>query len=359
MLWSAGATPLRAMALAQVIGRPGGPSQKWLGAAEVLLLCFPQDVFIALQALALVVGWKALWNRLGLRPCPIVSALAVAAAFAAVHGYLLFDCLLYGKTGIRMTPAFFSFLLTPECFLSSASELGLGLLAAGLAAIAASLAGVFWLWRRIAPGLRLSAWLAPVLVGSGLVAMAGRNVLPPQAGYAADNLLLSDELRLVDAVFNRGPSQSEADSQAALALLRPQAERWRPVSPDYPLLKDTEGFVGQKQFEIDIPPGERPHVVLLFMESFRAADVGVLGGSHAASPQFDRLSKEGVLWTNFYSCGMQTTRAVIASLFGIPAWFSEKSPQESNLNTPLVGVADLLNLRGYKIRLFHRHAATI
>ncbi len=329
------------------MSRPGGPSQRWLGGAEVLLLALPQDVFIALQALAAAALLKAVGTRLGLRPRPVASALAIAVAFAIIHFYLLFDCLLYCKTGIRMTPAFFDFLATADCFASSAWELGLGTLAMGTAAIVASLTGVYFTWRRIGPALQFSAWLAPVLLAGGLLALVARNALPPQAGYAADNLLLNDESRLVATVIGQGSRLSEADSRAALELLRPRAERWHSLSPDYPLLKYTEGFFGEKQFEIDLQPGERPHVVFVFMESFRAADVGVLGGKHDASPQFDRLSKEGVLFKNFYCCGIQTTRAVMASLYGLPPWFSEKSPQESNLTVPLIGIAELFNHRGY------------
>ena len=60
-----------------------------------------------------------------------------------------------------------------------------------------------------------------------------------------------------------------ADKAAALKLLAPRAEDYEYVSRDYPLLKRTRGFRGEKQFEINVRPGEQPHVVFLFMESFR------------------------------------------------------------------------------------------
>jgi len=55
----------------------------------------------------------------------------------------------------------------------------------------------------------------------------------------------------------------------------------------------------------------------------------------------------GSFFTNFYGNGAQTTRGVIASLFGIPPCLSTLSAQSSNPDLPLIGIADLLNQRGY------------
>lgn len=352
LLWSVGPTLFRAAVMTQFAPRFPSPWMALSGGAQVLLLSFPQDLFVALQVLLVAVVFKTLLVRAGLPPWRAILSGSLTAAFAIVHIYLLFDCLLYCKTGIRMSPAFLDFLPAAECFSGSAWELGLGLLGAGLAAIMVSLAGVFYLWQRIVPGLRFSLWLAPLLLTSGLLAAASRNAVPPEAGYAADNRILGDESELLAAIFSGSPRLGAADKTAALELLRPQAEHFRPLSPDYPLMKHTDGFFGPKQFEIDVAPGERPHVVFIFLESFRAADVGVLGGRHNASPQFDRLAREGVLFRNFYANGIQTTRAVIASLFGIHPPLTEKSPQESNLHVPLVGVADVLNRRGYTSAYF-------
>jgi phosphoglycerol transferase MdoB-like AlkP superfamily enzyme len=88
-------------------------------------------------------------------------------------------------------------------------------------------------------------------------------------------------------------------------------------------------------------------VILLFMESFRAADIGVLGGRHNASPNFDRLSREGVLFSRFYATGVQTARGAISSLFGILPRFSTVTEQSGQPDLPLIGIADLFNRRGY------------
>ena len=96
-------------------------------------------------------------------------------------------------------------------------------------------------------------------------------------------------------------------------------EKLTPVSSSFPLLKFTHGFEGEKSFNLDVSQGERPHLIFLFMESLRSKDVGVLGGSFGVTPHLDAIAKEGILFKNFYANSVKTTRAVTASLFGIPS----------------------------------------
>jgi len=62
----------------------------------------------------------------------------------------------------------------------------------------------------------------------------------------------------------------------------------------------------------------RPNIVLVFMESFSPEHVGALGAPESLSPEFDKLSSGGVLFTNFYSNGTRTSRAMVAALSSFP-----------------------------------------
>jgi phosphoglycerol transferase MdoB-like AlkP superfamily enzyme len=201
--------------------------------------------------------------------------------------------------------------------------------------------------------LRFSLGLTGLVPLVGFLAVPSREATPAQLGYSLNNLVLNDQCRLVTNVIDPGLRMSDADETEALGLLRPQAERFELVSPDYPLLKRTLGFTGEKAFEISIAPGEQPHVIFLFMESWRARDVGVLGGRHGVSPNFDRLSREGVLFTSFYSNGVQTTRGLESSLFAVLPRFSVKAVQGANTDMPLIGIADLFRRRGYTNAYFY------
>ena len=93
---------------------------------------------------------------------------------------------------------------------------------------------------------------------------------------------------------------------------------------------------------------DKPNIVLILMESLSAQDVGLLGGPLAATPEFDRLSKDGFLYTRYYSQGMRTGRALFSVLAGTPA------PPGSNIFKYSAGrrtfttIATLLKPAGYR-----------
>jgi phosphoglycerol transferase MdoB-like AlkP superfamily enzyme len=68
---------------------------------------------------------------------------------------------------------------------------------------------------------------------------------------------------------------------------------------------------------------EKPNVILIIWESLTAKVVGSLGGELDVTKNLNRLSKEGVLFTNFYANGDRTDK-------GIPAILSGYYPQPSS-----------------------------
>ncbi|NOX55262.1 MAG: sulfatase-like hydrolase/transferase, partial [Planctomycetes bacterium] len=60
------------------------------------------------------------------------------------------------------------------------------------------------------------------------------------------------------------------------------------------------------------------NVVLILEESFGSNFVGVLGDSRGLTLQFDRLSRHGLLFDNFYATGNRTARALEAILTSMP-----------------------------------------
>ncbi len=157
--------------------------------------------------------------------------------------------------------------------------------------------------------------------------------LPPSLPFWLTLFLVSS--------FSKWPRKSPA---APLYQWRFPTEISRPLSPDYPLLRKTDGFRGPKQFSIR--PLQKPHVLFLFLESFRAKNVGCLGGSPACSPHFDALAETGILFTRFHANGPQTFRALIASLFGIPAHLDTMSLHPF-CSVPLIGLPQILKNHGY------------
>jgi phosphoglycerol transferase MdoB-like AlkP superfamily enzyme len=53
---------------------------------------------------------------------------------------------------------------------------------------------------------------------------------------------------------------------------------------------------------------EKPNVILIIWEGFTAKIVEPLGGDHNITPYFNQLTKEGILFRNFYANGDRTDK---------------------------------------------------
>lgn len=87
---------------------------------------------------------------------------------------------------------------------------------------------------------------------------------------------------------------------------------------------------------------KEPNIVLILLESWTSEAVGILSENKGATPNFDSLTKSGVLFDNIHSCG-STSEIGNSSLFsGYPAipgvfitWYPEKNRQLRSFNQDL------------------------
>ncbi|HRS54420.1 MAG TPA: sulfatase-like hydrolase/transferase, partial [Bacteroidales bacterium] len=63
----------------------------------------------------------------------------------------------------------------------------------------------------------------------------------------------------------------------------------------------------------------KPNIVLIIMESVSAENLISLGGNENIMPGLDSISKQGILFTDFYANGFRTEQGLIALLSGFPA----------------------------------------
>ena len=309
-----------------------------------------QDVCVAALAVAAALLLARSSGRLA-------GAVTFSLIFVGTHLYYLLDLLLYLSLRIRMSVTFFEFLKFPKPFLDSAWAAGLGPLIAGATLVLGTGVLVAWGGFALLPSARWpSTRLRWSLVAVWLVTATGTELLPRTTHYAASNIVFRDLFR---SVYDREDRWNEPaarrDTDVISAYLAPRGESFRYLDPEYPLLKHTDGFTGPTHFDVGKPDERPPHIVLLFMESFRAADVGALGAAHepSASPVFDRLAEDGVLYTAFYGNGVQTTRAVVATLFGIQPRFTRRAVQSDDVEYPITGIQDVLRAAGYRVAYFH------
>ena len=91
------------------------------------------------------------------------------------------------------------------------------------------------------------------------------------------------------------------------------------------------------------------NVVVILMESFAGRYVGALGSQDQITPEFDKLSKEGLLFTRFFANGTHTHQGMFASMAcfpNLPAFeYLMQSPEGGN---HFSGLPQLLSARGFQ-----------
>ncbi|MCF7791347.1 MAG: LTA synthase family protein [Victivallales bacterium] len=250
-----------------------------------------------------------------------------------------------------MNYSFLSFFLSPMPFYDSAKEMGLYWLITGGVLICCSALLVFIFYVRCFKAKTVDFLKLMFFIPVIILAVIYTNGLKPKTGYLINNFLFKGILESFS-----DDKKSKVDAEKLISkYLTPKNERYRKLDKSYPLLKYTYGFKGKKLFNIKCDKDETPHIIILFLESFRAADIGVLGAEStpSPSPDFDSLSKEGILFTNFYANGIQTTRAVIATLFGIYPRFTKRAIQSQEYDIPLIGLPQIFRSKGYITGYFH------
>jgi phosphoglycerol transferase MdoB-like AlkP superfamily enzyme len=88
------------------------------------------------------------------------------------------------------------------------------------------------------------------------------------------------------------------------------------------------------------------NVVIILEESLGAEYVGSLGGL-PLTPEFDKLTKEGLLFTNLYSTGTRSVRGIEAVVTGFLPSPSESVVKLNNSQTDFYTIASLLKAKGY------------
>ena len=90
----------------------------------------------------------------------------------------------------------------------------------------------------------------------------------------------------------------------------------------YPLIRSVHNSSCQKNSDTislksSLCGNSRPNILFLFLESFRAVEVGAYGSPIKITPHFDAWSKKGAFFKNFYANGFQTRHGQVAAYCSI------------------------------------------
>lgn len=97
----------------------------------------------------------------------------------------------------------------------------------------------------------------------------------------------------------------------------------------------------------------RPDVLFVILESFSSRLMTALGGESGIAIHLDSLSKEGVLFTNFYANSFRTDRGLVAILSGYPAQPTTSIMKYPRKTQSIPAIAGSLRKAGYDTKYYY------
>lgn len=98
---------------------------------------------------------------------------------------------------------------------------------------------------------------------------------------------------------------------------------------------------------------QRPDVLFVILESFSSRLMTALGGEPNIAIHLDSLSKEGVLFTNFYANSFRTDRGLVAILSGYPAQPTTSIMKYPRKTQSIPAIAGSLRKAGYGTKYYY------
>lgn len=97
----------------------------------------------------------------------------------------------------------------------------------------------------------------------------------------------------------------------------------------------------------------RPNVLFVILESFSSKLMTALGGEPDIAIHLDSLSKEGVLFTNFYANSFRTDRGLVSILSGYPAQPTTSIMKYPRKTQSIPAIAGCLKKAGYETKYYY------
>ena len=91
----------------------------------------------------------------------------------------------------------------------------------------------------------------------------------------------------------------------------------------------------------------KPDIIIIVLESFSGYLIGPLGGDSLVTPNINRYTREGLLFSDFYASGTRTDKALPAILDGYPAQPAQSIIKEPKKSQSLPSLVKILNENGY------------
>lgn len=281
------------------------------------------------------------WLRKFLKGYFLTTALCIAAIFAVDEG-------LYGFWRFRLDATLFFYLQSPKDALASVP---VGMFVVQCLTFLLYAAAIYWFFARLIVPLAPEAPVSRRVGGSLLmVVLAGLLFIPIRGGvttstanvgmvYFSRNQFLNHAA--INPCFSLIASLSKQQDFASQFDFFPEEKRKALFDI---LVKPVSGTAAEKPRLLTT---DRPNILIILLESFSANAVKAVGGEPGVTPHLDRLSREGILFTNLYANSFRTDRGIVSVLNGYlaqPTTSIMKYPAKSQT---LPSLAKSLGREGY------------
>ena len=272
-----------------------------------------------------------------LLPYYIVAALLSAIVFVVDMG-------LYPFWGFKLDASIFLYLDSPKEAMASVS---LGFILLRVVAMLLLTAFYVWLMYKVTPRKleatrkRIGGTLGMLLLGGILFVIIRGGVTESTSNvgqvYFSNNQFLNHSA--VNPCFSLLSSMGKSKDFASEFNFFDEEQRAKLVEGLYPT-SDGDSLTS-------VLRSNRPNVLLVLMEGFGGAFIEPLGGLPDVAPNLNRLSEEGVFFTNCYANSFRTDRGTVCALsgyLGLPTASVMKIPTKSRT---LPAISEELVKAGY------------
>lgn len=98
---------------------------------------------------------------------------------------------------------------------------------------------------------------------------------------------------------------------------------------------------------------DRPNIIIMVLESFTSKIIEPLGGLPGVTPEFNRFTKEGILFSGMYATGDRTDKGIVGILSGYPAQTRNSIIKTSKKNQSLPNLIKIFGGMGYQTAYYY------
>lgn len=310
------------------------------------------DVSVAgyLTVIPLLLSWVALWyDHPVLKRIMNLYLFLIALLLSALF---CIDAELYTYWQFKLDATVFFYLQSPANAMASVT---IGMFVKQIVLIAIGTAAIYFLLKYLIlplfPTGEKSKLPYPVYGSIALILVGGVLFIAIRGGvttstanigrvYFSQNQFLNHSA--INPGFSLLASLSKSENFQEQFDFYPEEKRQELFSPLFPEKNTTP------KDSVRLLNTSRPNILLILLESFSANAIESLGGTPDITPNLNRLSQEGVLFTQCYASSFRTDRGLVAALSGYPG-----QPTTSIMKIPaksrtLPSIARSLDSAGYR-----------